>query len=209
MTDILDRFHRDNNGNWFYTHPGSDTRALATGVEHALLEHVRGLDHQIEQLEYKAACAASTSRLAAAIRTAGIVETERAMTERVATALEHMTCHNCDDRKCMACVLREHHTTCHIDCPTCTPDTQHPNHTTHRWIERQEALDAYTTHRNTHTGRQDEARSRQNEHGHGLNPAVFNAGIAAALAELWHTLEPAEHSQQPGVCNATADRSST
>lgn len=33
-----------------------------------------------------------------------------------------LSCINCDDRKCMACVCREIHDRCEDDCPTCCPE---------------------------------------------------------------------------------------
>ena len=32
---------------------------------------------------------------------------------------QYSDCRNCDDRKCMACVLREWHDKCNNDCPGC------------------------------------------------------------------------------------------
>jgi hypothetical protein len=35
--------------------------------------------------------------------------------------LDHVSCPNCDDRKCMACVFREVHYECADSCPFCCP----------------------------------------------------------------------------------------
>lgn len=42
---------------------------------------------------------------------------------------QHVECRNCDDRKCMSCVLRYWHDACEDDCPMCCGDEPHSSGT--------------------------------------------------------------------------------
>ncbi len=58
-------------------------------------------------------------------------------------ALEAMSCQNCDDRRCMACVCREVHDSCVDDCPECVPQERVHHRFTDRHRSRRIALERY------------------------------------------------------------------
>ncbi len=67
----------------------------------------------------------------------------RATARRLADALAAMSCQNCDDRKCMSCVFREHHAACTDDCPDCCPLTNVHSPFTARYVQRADAINDY------------------------------------------------------------------
>ncbi len=68
------------------------------------------------------------------------IERLRVLVDSMGKALKGMSCHNCDDRKCMDCVFRSQHDKCYDDCSVCTPQDRVHDPFTDRYVERERVL---------------------------------------------------------------------
>lgn len=71
------------------------------------------------------------------------IAADAVMLGELVAALEAMSCQNCDDRRCMACVCREVHDGCVEDCPECVPQERIHDRFTDRHHGRRIALERY------------------------------------------------------------------